>query len=165
MAKTNLDSIDRLMLTELQRDGRLPAVELAERVGLSPTPCLRRLRRLEQEEVITGYSAVVDPQKLDLAIVAYIEISLDQRSEASTAAFQEAVLNEPAIIECYALTGSFDYLAKIAARDLEEFSELTMRRLLRFPGVQSIRSGLMLQVLKERGAYPAELSSQEAAQP
>ena len=156
MSKPELDTIDRQMLTELQRDGRLPAVELAERVGLSPTPCLRRLRRLEQEEVITGYSAIVDPQKLDLAIVAYIEITLDQRSEADTAAFQEAVLNEPSIIECYALTGSFDYLAKVAARDLEEFSDLTMRRLLRFPGVQSIRSGLMLQVLKERGGYPAD---------
>lgn len=156
MANIELDLIDRRMLTELQRDGRLPAVELAERVGLSPTPCLRRLRRLEQDGVITGYAASVDPQKLDLAIVAYIEISLDQRSEADTAAFQEAVLSEPSIIECYALTGSFDYLAKVAARDLEEFSDLTMRRLLRFPGVQSIRSGLLLQVLKERGGYPAE---------
>lgn len=161
MAKAELDRIDRQMLTELQRDGRLSAVDLAERVGLSPTPCLRRLRQLEIDRVITGYSAIVDPHKLDLDIVAYIEVSLDQRSEADTAAFHEAVINEPAIIECYALTGSIDYLAKVAVRDLEEFSELTMRKLLRYPGVQSIRSGLLLKVLKARGDYPTHVAADE----
>ena len=159
MAKAELDEIDRQMLTELQQDGRLPAVDLAERVGLSPTPCLRRLRQLEQEGVITGYSAIIDPHKLNLDIVAYIEVNLDQRSEADTAAFREAVLAEPAIIECYALTGSIDYLLKVAVRDLEAFADLTMRRLLRFPGVQSITSGLLLQVLKEHHGYPATQSS------
>ena len=154
MAKNQLDRIDRRMLEELQRDGRLPATELAERVGLSPTPCLRRLRQLEDDGVISGYTAVVDPQKLDLGIVAYIELKLDQRSEADTAAFPEAVLAEPAIIECYALTGTIDYLLKVAVRDLEEFSELTMHKILRYPGVRSITSGLMLQVLKQQRGYP-----------
>jgi len=154
MTKSHLDRIDRRMLEELQRDGRLPATELAERVGLSPTPCLRRLRQLEDDGVISGYTAVVDPQKLDLNIVAYIELKLDQRSEADTAAFREAVLAEPAIIECYALTGTIDYLLKVAVRDLEEFSELTMQKILRYPGVRSITSGLMLQVLKQQRGYP-----------
>ena len=154
MTKSHLDRIDRRMLEELQRDGRLPATELAERVGLSPTPCLRRLRQLENDGVISGYTAVVDPQKLDLNIVAYIELKLDQRSEADTAAFREAVLAEPAIIECYALTGTIDYLLKVAVRDLEEFSELTMQKILRYPGVRSITSGLMLQVLKQQRGYP-----------
>lgn len=161
MAKTELDGIDRQMLVELQQDGRLRAVDLAERVGLSPTPCLRRLRQLEEDGVITGYAARLDPHKLDLDIVAYIEVNLDQRSEADTAAFREAVLAEPAIIECYALTGAIDYLVKVAVRDLEEFSELTMRRILRFPGVQSITSGLLLEVLKEHQGYPVRPSAEE----
>lgn len=161
MAKAELDSIDRQMLTELQRDGRLPAVDLAERVGLSPTPCLRRLRQLEEDGVITGYTARVDPHRLDLDILAYIEVNLDQRSEADTEAFREAVLGEPAIIECYALTGAIDYLLKVVTRDLEEFSDLTMRRILRFPGVQSITSGLLLEVLKEHRGYPVRPSADD----
>jgi len=156
MARQALDRIDRRMLSELQQDGRLPATELAERIGLSPTPCLRRLRQLEEDGVITGYTANVDSQKLGLNIVAYIELKLDQRSEADTAAFREAVLAEPAIIECYALTGTIDYLLKVAVRDLEEFSDLTMRKILRYPGVKSITSGLMLQVLKESRGYPVD---------
>lgn len=154
-AKTVLDRVDRQILGELQQDGRLAVVELAERVGLSPSPCLRRLRRLEHEGVIRGYGARVDPQKLDLDIVAYIEVNLDQRSEADTEMFRKAVQGEPAIIECYALTGRFDYLLKVAVRDLEEFSELTMQKLLRFPGVQSLTSGMILKVLKEPMGYPA----------
>lgn len=150
-----LDRVDRHLLTELQQDGRLPVVDLAQRVGLSPSPCLRRLRRLEDEGVIRGYGARVDPHRLDLNIVAYIEVNLDQRSEADTERFRKAVQDETAIIECYALTGNFDYLLKVAVRDLEEFSELTMHKLLRFPGVQSITSGMILRVLKEPLGYPA----------
>lgn len=154
-AKTTLDRVDRQLLSELQQDGRLAVVELAERVGLSPSPCLRRLRRLEENGVIRGYGARLDPQKLGLNIVAYIEVNLDQRSEADTERFQKAVQGEPAIVECYALTGNFDYLLKVAVRDLEEFSDLTMHKLLRFPGVQSITSGMILKVLKEPLGYPA----------
>ncbi len=149
-----IDDADRQILRELQQNGRLPIVELAELVGLSASPCLRRVRQLEKRGAITGYSASVDAARLGLNIIAYIQVNLDQRSEADTDAFREAVLHEPAIIECYALTGSFDYLIKVAVADLENFADLTMQRILRFPGVNSITSGVLLKVLKEPSGIP-----------
>ncbi len=149
-----LDSADRRILRELQSNGRLSNVELAERVGLSDSPCLRRVRRLEKNSVIKGYNAVIDHHKIGLDIVAYIQVNLDQRSEANTAAFQDAVANEPLIIECYALTGDYDFLLKAAAADLDEFADLTLKRILRYPGVDSITSSLILEVLREQRGFP-----------
>lgn len=149
-----IDQFDRKILRELQTNGRLSNVELAEKVGLSESPCLRRVRTLESSGLIKRYNAMLDHHMLGLDIIAYIQVDMDQRSEANTLAFQEAVINEPSIIECYALTGNYDYLLKVAARDLDEFAELTMQRILRFPGVANITSGLTLKVLKESGGYP-----------
>ncbi len=149
-----LDSTDRRIINQLQSNGRLSNVELAERVGLSDSPCLRRVRRLEDNSVIKGYNAVVDHHKVGLDIIAYIQVDLDQRSEANTAAFRDAVTSEPLIIECYALTGDHDFLLKAAAADLDEFADLTLKRILRYPGVESITSGLILEVLKEKGGLP-----------
>ncbi len=149
-----LDSADRRIINELQSNGRLSNVELAGRVGLSDSPCLRRVRRLEENSVIKGYNAVVDHHKVGLDIIAYIQVDLDQRSEANTAAFRDAVTSEPLIIECYALTGDHDFLLKAAAADLDEFADLTLKRILRYPGVESIISGLILEVLKEEGGLP-----------
>ncbi len=149
-----LDSADRRIINELQSNGRLSNVELAGRVGLSDSPCLRRVRRLEENNVIKGYNAVVDHHKVGLDIIAYIQVDLDQRSEANTAAFRDAVTSEPLIIECYALTGDHDFLLKAAAADLDEFADLTLKRILRYPGVESITSGLILEVLKEEGGLP-----------
>jgi Lrp/AsnC family leucine-responsive transcriptional regulator len=149
-----MDAADRRILRELQQHGRLSNVELAERVGLSESPCLRRVRQLEQAGIITGYGARVDHRRLDIHVLAYIQVNLDQRSEADTAAFRSAVAEEPAIIECYAVTGSYDYLLKAAVADLDEFADLTMQRILRYPGVTSITSGLILKVLKEYAGFP-----------
>ncbi len=148
-----LDPADKRILRELQSHGRLSNVELAERVGLSDSPCLRRVRRLEDETVIKGYSAVLDHRKIGLDIVAYIQVNLDQRSEANTAAFREAVADEPLIIECHALTGDFDFLLKVAAADLDAFADLSMKKILRYPGVNSISSSLILDVVKEQRGF------------
>ncbi len=149
-----LDSADRRIIRELQSNGRLSNVELAGRVGLSDSPCLRRVRRLEMDGIIKGYNAVVDHHRVGLDIVAYIQVNLDQRSEANTDAFRDAVVNEPLIIECCALTGDYDYLLKVAAADLDQFADLTLKRILRYPGVDSITSGLILEVLKEQHGFP-----------
>ena len=149
-----LDPYDKKILHELQSNGRLSNVELAEKVGLSESPCLRRVRALEAGNLITGYHAMLDHHRLGLDITAYIQVNLDQRSEANTMAFQNAVINEPLIIECYALTGNYDYLLKVTASDLDEFADLTMQRILRFPGVDNITSGLTLKVLKKYSGYP-----------
>ncbi len=147
----NLDNTDRKILVKLQKEGRLPIVDLAQQVGLSPSPCLRRVRRLEQQGVIKGYGAYIDHHKVDMDIVGYIEVNLDQ---ADAEGFHEAVLKESAIVECYALSGSFDCLLKVAVSDLEAFGKLTMQEILRYPGVKSITSSLILRSLKEQVGFP-----------
>jgi len=149
-----LDKTDKRILKEIQRMGQVSNVELAKRVGLSESPCLRRMRRLENEGIIKGYSVTLDQRKLGLSIVAFIQVKVDQRSEADSEAFQQSVMQEPAIIECYALTGDYDYLLKVVAKDLDEFGELTMHRILRFPAVKSITSGFVLSALKDHGELP-----------
>ena len=149
-----LDRADQRILQELQTNGRLPNVELAERVGLSDSPCLRRVRQLENAGLIKGYNARLDHHKIGLDIIAYIQVNLDQRSEADSKAFREAVEREDSIIECCAVTGVYDYLLKVAVADLDAFADLTMQRILRHPGVTSIVSGLVLKVLKEHAGFP-----------
>ncbi len=149
--RNNLDNTDRKILAKLQKEGRLPIVDLAQQVGLSPSPCLRRVRRLEQQGVIKGYGAYIDHYKVGMDIVGYIEVNLDQ---ADAEGFHEAVLKESAIVECYALSGNFDCLLKVAVSDLEAFGRLTMQKILRYPGVKSITSSLILQSLKEQVGFP-----------
>lgn len=146
---TDLDAADRRILTELQRHGRLSNVELAERVGLSESPCLRRVRNLEKEGVIAGYAALLDRRALGLEVVAYVQVNLDQRSEADTHAFVQAVQDAPWVVECVAVSGTHDYLLKMVARNIDHFGELTMQKLLHFPGVTDVRSNLVLESIKE----------------
>jgi Lrp/AsnC family leucine-responsive transcriptional regulator len=145
----DLDTTDQRILSELQVNGRLSNVELAERVGLSESPCLRRVRNLEKQGVIAGYAALLDRRKLGLNMVSYVHVNLDQRSEASTNAFVRAVQDAPWIVECVAVSGTNDYLLKVAAKDIDHFGELTMKKLLRFPGVTDVTSNLVLASIKE----------------
>ncbi len=145
----DLDLTDRKILTELQADGRISNTELSRKVGLSESPCLRRVRKLEEEGVITGYSALLDHRKLGLEIVAYVQVNLDQRSEADTSAFVQAVRKAQWIVECVAISGTHDYLLKVTARNIDHFGELTMKKLLRFPGVTDVTSNLVLASIKD----------------
>lgn len=145
----DLDLTDRKILTELQADGRISNTELSRKVGLSESPCLRRVRKLEEDGVITGYSTLLDRRKLGLEIVAYVQVNLDQRSEADTNAFVQAVRKVPWIVECVAISGTHDYLLKVAARNIDHFGELTMKKLLRFPGVTDVTSNLVLASIKD----------------
>lgn len=151
-----LDSADRKILRQLQAEGRLPNVELASRVGLSESPCLRRVRRLESGGVIKGYRAEVDPRKLGLDIIAFILVNLNQTSEADSEKFFAAVQREPSIIECHAMTGNYDYLLKVAAANLEAFADIAMQRILHFPGVSGISTGFVLKAVKTGGGLPVE---------
>jgi Lrp/AsnC family leucine-responsive transcriptional regulator len=149
-----VDKFDKKILRELQGNGRLSNVELAEKVGLSESPCLRRVRALETSGIIKEYNAVLDHHMLGLDIIAYIQVDLDQRSEENINGFKDAVNNEPSILECYAMTGDYDYLLKVAVKNLDDFGELTMQSILRFPGVNTITSSLSLKVIKEPEGYP-----------
>ncbi len=143
-----LDPTDKKILTELQADGRISNTGLSRQVGLSESPCLRRVRKLEADGVIAGYSVLLDHRKLGLEIVAYVQVNLDQRSEADTNAFVNAVRKATWIVECVAISGTHDYLLKIAAKNIDHFGELTMKKLLRFPGVIDVTSNLVLASIK-----------------
>ena len=146
---TELDPTDRKILAALQANGRMSNTDLSRKVGLSESPCLRRVRKLENDGVIAGYSALLDHRKLDLEIVAYVQVNLDQRSEADTNAFVKAVKKASWIVECVAISGTHDYLLKIAARNIDHFGLLTMKKLLRFPGVTDVTSNLVLASIKD----------------
>lgn len=143
-----LDDIDRRIVATLQSEGRLPMVDLAERVGLSPTPCQRRVKRLEEEGVIERYAALVSPPAFGLALQALVQVTLDDHSEKTVEAFEAAIRARPEVVACYAVTGDMDFLLHILAPDLASFSEFAMKALLRMPGVRGTRSSFIMQAVK-----------------
>jgi Lrp/AsnC family leucine-responsive transcriptional regulator len=149
-----LDKYDRLILHHLQQDARLSHVALSERINLSPSQCARRLQQLEKSGVITGYSAVIDPQALGLDVVALINITLEKHQENIAAAFEQAVQARPEILECLLITGDGDYEMRVIARNLQGFSRFISEHLMKMPGVSSIKSNIQLSQIKARGSLP-----------
>lgn len=148
---------DRRILRQLQADGRISNVELAARVGMSESPCLRRTRALEEAGVITGYRAMLDPKKLGFTLSAYVLVNLDQRTETDEEMFFTAVAREPRIIECAALTGPNDLILKVVARDIEDLADLTMHGILRLPSVKDIASCVVLRTIKADAGLPVQV--------
>src|SRR5437870_6211180 len=148
-----LDDIDRRIVTTLQGEGRLPIVDLAERVGLSATPCQRRVRRLEEEGVIMRYAALVSPAALGMGLQALVEITLDDHSEKTVEAFEAAIRARSEVVACYAVTGDMDFLLHVLAPDLASFSDFAMKALLRMPGVRGTRSSFIMQAVKSELAW------------
>jgi Lrp/AsnC family leucine-responsive transcriptional regulator len=148
-----LDAIDQRIVVELQRDGRLPIVELAQRVGLSATPCLRRLKRLEADGVIARYAALIDTRALGIGVQALVEVTLEDHSEAVVEAFEAAIRERPEVVACFAVTGEMDFLMLVQAADLDSYSAFALRTLLRMPGVKGSRSSFIMQTVKSDLAY------------
>lgn len=151
-----LDPTDRRILAELQRDGRLSHVELAERVGLTPTPCTRRVRELEAAGVIQGYAALIEPRKVGLAIQAIVQVKLEKHTDEIVARFRQALQERPEVLACLALTGDMDFLLQVVVRDVDALSDFTLRRLLRLPGVRDVRTGLVLETVKRSTVVPVD---------
>lgn len=151
-----LDPTDRRILAELQRDGRLSHVELAERVGLTPTPCTRRVRELEAAGVIQGYAALVEPRKVGLAIQAIVQVKLEKHTDEIVARFRQALQERPEVLACLALTGDMDFLLQVVVRDVDALSDFTLRRLLRLPGVRDVRTGVVLETVKRSTVVPVD---------
>lgn len=149
----DLDDIDKRILGVLQSEGRLPMVELADRVGLSPTPCQRRVKRLEEEGVVERYAALVSPAALGLSLQALVQVSLDDHSEKTVEAFEAAIRARPEVVACYAVTGDMDFLLHVLTPDLAGFSEFAMKALLRMPGVRGTRSSFIMQSVKSDLAW------------
>ncbi|MGB6056566.1 MAG: Lrp/AsnC family transcriptional regulator [Burkholderiaceae bacterium] len=162
MAAIELDKTDRRILAILQADGRLSNQEVAERVNLSPSPCLRRIKRLEQAGVIRQYVALLAPEKIGLGLLAYVNVRLAKQNDAPSAAgartpradFAASVAQWPEVVACYAMTGEMDYLLRVHVEDMEHFSRFTMETLLRHPAVRDVKSSFALQRVKDTTALP-----------
>ena len=154
---TDLSRNDRKIIGELQRDGRLSNVELSERVGMSPSPCLRRVRQLEDKGVIRGYAALVDSNAVGFGLTAFAEVKLSRPGGPDVLDnFKAAVTREPAIVGCYITAGQFDILLRIVAADMEDFSNLMQYTLLRLPGVADIKSSFIMEEVKETLELPLD---------
>lgn len=147
------DAIDLSILTELQRDAKLTNVELANRVGLSPSPCLTRVRALESSGVISTYVALLDPESVGATVSVFIQIALERQSEANLDAFEARVLEFAEVMECYLMSGDSDYLLRVLVRDTADFKDFILDRLSKVPGVANIRSSFALKQVK----YSTEL--------
>ncbi len=148
------DRIDRRILDFLQQRGRASNLELAEAVGLSPAQSHRRHRRLEEQGYITRYEARLDAARLDLGVVAFIHVAMEKGHIRDLSKFTQAVVDLPEVLECYSVTGDFDYIIKVVARDLKALSQFLMDRLIRLPGVNGMRSSVCLDEIKCSHALP-----------
>lgn len=149
-----LDEIDRLILSELQRDGRLTNQDLADRVGLSPSPCLRRVRRLEEAGVISGYRAVVSPKAVDLEITAFVRLRLASHEGATVDAVEERLRAIPSIVEAHLLAGDWDYLVRIVTPTFEAYERLLREHLRAIPSLSSIDTTFAFGVTKPLSPLP-----------
>lgn len=149
-----LDAIDLLILTELQCDGRLTNQELADRVGLSPSPCLRRVRRLEDTGVISGYRAVVSPKAVDLEITAFVRLRLASHEGSTVDAVEERLRAIPWIVEAHLLAGDWDYLVRVVTPSFEEYERLLREHLRAIPALSSIDTTFAFGVTKPLTPLP-----------
>jgi len=151
-----LDTFDRKIIRALAADGRMTAVDLAGKVGLSPSACTRRLQALEAAGVIAGYRAVIDPNAVGLGITAFVEITLDRQSDEALRAFEAALAKCPNVLSCHLMSGSSDYLIRVAARDLTDFQHLHANVFGHLPGVARIESKFALREAIDRPLIPIE---------
>ena len=135
-------------------NGRASNLELAQAVGLSPAQCHRRHRRLEEKGYIAGYAARLDAVRLNLGVVAFIDVAMEKGHIRDLKKFTDVIVDLPEILECYSVTGDFDYVIKVVARDLKSLSTFLMEKLMRLPGVNSVRSSICLDELKCTTALP-----------
>lgn len=154
MPNSGLDHKDVAILAALQEDGRLSNVELAERVALSPSPCLRRVKRLERMGVLRGYRAVLDRRAVGLGLTVFVEIGVEKHSFENAAALHETLLAMPEVVSCHMVSGAADFLAEIVVADLDAYERLLTEKLLRLPMVNDIRSNFAMRQVKTDGVLP-----------
>ena len=153
-ASVSLDAVDRAILGLLQEDGRIANVDLAEAVHLSPSACLRRVRRLEESGRIDRYVALLDPSAVGLGTNVFVEITLTGQDETTLEAFERAVSERPEIMSCHLMAGQFDYLVHVVVRDVADYEVLHRTHLAQLPGVVRMVSSFALRPICDRTAYP-----------
>ncbi len=153
-AQNLLDAVDRAILSLLQDNGRLANVDLADAVNLSPSACLRRVRRLEEEGFINQYVALIDPSKVGMGTNVFVEITLSSQAEDALDAFEAAVTARPEIMSCHLMAGDFDYLLRVVIDDVADYEALHRTHLAQLPGVARLVSSFALRPVCDRTAYP-----------
>jgi Lrp/AsnC family leucine-responsive transcriptional regulator len=151
---TDIDRIDRKILKCLQDDGRIATVDLAERVGLSPTSTSERMKRLQREGYIAGFGARLDPHRLGLGLLVFVEVSLDKTTPDVFEKFAEAVRRAPEVLECHMVAGGFDYLVKTRVADMAAYRRFLGEILLALPGVKETRTYAVMEEVKSDGFLP-----------
>lgn len=156
MKRKPLDRLDVSILRELQADGRISYVDLADKVGLSSTPCIERVKRLEKEGYIQGYYARLDPQLLDFSMLVFVEISLSYQTPDAFQEFSKAIKRLPYILDCHLVSGDADYLVKARINDMSEYRALLGDMLLTLPGVKNSKSYIVMEEVTETLSLPVE---------
>jgi len=152
-----LDKYDRMILDRLQKDGRISNQDLAEAISLSPSPCLRRVRQMEEEGLIDGYVALLNARKLGLHLMAFIQISMDKHTPERFEAFEETIAGYPEVLECHLITGqSADYVLKVIVRDMDAYQQFLLQKLTRIEGVSGVQSSFVLKSPIKSTALPVD---------
>jgi Lrp/AsnC family transcriptional regulator, leucine-responsive regulatory protein len=154
MLNGELDLTDWRLLGLLQQDARITNVELAEKVGLSPSPCLNRVRALEESGYISRYVTLLDPQRVGLKVSVFIQVTLEKQIEPALEVFEKAIRERPEVMECYLMTGEADYLLRVVVPDLQALERFILQFLSRVPGVGNIKSSFSLKQVKYQTALP-----------
>ncbi|TWH36601.1 MULTISPECIES: Lrp/AsnC family transcriptional regulator [unclassified Aminobacter] len=154
MPNPELDAIDRKILRALQEDGKISMGELAEKVGLSPSPCARRVRLMEKAGIIKGYAAIIDQRRVGLPISAFASIKLERQREEDLDRFEETVSRWPEVLDCYLMTGQRDYLMRVVAADLEAYERFIKDKLTRLDNIASIETSFALGQVKRSETLP-----------
>lgn len=150
-----LDKYDKLILQTIQKQGRISNQELAEAINLSPSPCLRRVRQLEEAGLIDGYVALVNARELGLTLLSFIQISMDKHTPERFASFEKTVADFPQVLECHLITGqSADYLLKVIVKDMDDFQQFLLNQLTRIDGVSGVHSSFVLKSPVKSTALP-----------
>jgi DNA-binding Lrp family transcriptional regulator len=150
----NLDAIDLRILDALQKDGRLANRDIAEQVGLSPSPCLRRIKELERKRIIRKYVAILDPPQVGNGQHAIVQVRLDHQTTTSVSQFEKEIARYPQVLECFFVAGDWDYILRVVARDLEDFREFCVNELAKLPGVEHVTSSICMKLVKYSTVLP-----------
>jgi Lrp/AsnC family transcriptional regulator, leucine-responsive regulatory protein len=160
-----LDRHDVVLLNELQRDARQTVQQLADAVGLSTTPCWKRVKELESSGVIRGYTALIDREKVGLTLAVIAEVNLTRHHEDDVRRFEQAVADSPQIVACWATTGQADYVIKVLAPDIHSYERFLHETAFKLPGVTHVRSSVVLREVKSEGRLPIEAPLADASRP
>jgi len=149
-----LDRFDSRILSALQRNGRLSVVELAESIGLSPTPCARRIKALESSGAIEGYAAILNPARVGLAVLAMVQVKLTEHTDETVARFEREIAQIDEVTKCFAMTGAYDFILEVYGKDLDALSNVVLKKLIRVPNVRDMQSSVVLATVKRSTRIP-----------